>query len=207
MVRSPRCPVSHAPSDRIGPNAIIQVAHVLQEWFGQRVARPWVQEATGFPLEQLPDTMVEESRVRALIDRVLEELGESRGPAVLREAGCRTADYLLAHRIPRPAQWLIRNVPPPIGLALLLRAMRANAWTFAGSGQFSFRQGRAVTVLTFERCALCRDRQANASRCDFYAGTFERLVRVLVAPHMAVTEVECRAHGGTACRFEVRPVH
>jgi divinyl protochlorophyllide a 8-vinyl-reductase len=75
--------------------------------------------------------------------------------AVLREAGQRTAEYLLANRIPRPAQWLLRVLPASIGMRLLSRAMAQHAWTFAGSGHFRVRFGRPPEF-TIDDCPLCR---------------------------------------------------
>jgi divinyl protochlorophyllide a 8-vinyl-reductase len=45
--------------------------------------------------------------------------------------------------------------------------------------------------------------QAPEPCCDFYAGTFARLIATLVAPRVAVVEVECLAQGGSACRFRM----
>ncbi len=39
--------------------------------------------------------------------------------------------------------------------------------------------------------------------CDFYAGTFERLIAELVATNVRVVEVECIAQGGATCRFQL----
>jgi divinyl protochlorophyllide a 8-vinyl-reductase len=64
-----------------------------------------------------------------------------------------------------------------------------------------------VTTLSFHDCAMCRGIEASGPMCDFYAGTFEHLIRTLVAPRAEVVEVECQAHGGRDCRFEVRGIH
>jgi divinyl protochlorophyllide a 8-vinyl-reductase len=42
--------------------------------------------------------------------------------------------------------------------------------------------------------------------CDFYAGTFERLIQAVVSRYASVVEVECMAQGGAACRFEIQGV-
>jgi divinyl protochlorophyllide a 8-vinyl-reductase len=49
---------------------------------------------------------------------------------------------------------------------------------------------------------MCRGVTAAGPVCDFYAGTFERLVGALVGA-ATVCEVECAAHGGGCCRFQV----
>jgi divinyl protochlorophyllide a 8-vinyl-reductase len=45
---------------------------------------------------------------------------------------------------------------------------------------------------------------ADEPLCDFYAGTFERLFRVLVHPDTVVTETACQATGDASCLFEAR---
>ena len=52
-----------------------------------------------------------------------------------RDAGRRTAEYVIANRIPRLAALLIGFLPRPFGRRLLLSAIRRNSWTFAGSGE------------------------------------------------------------------------
>lgn len=192
-----------APAARIGPNTIIQLAHVLRDRYGDYFAGALLFESTGYAMTALPGAMVDEREAQAFVRVVMRELGEHDGARVLHEAGHRTADYLMAHRIPRPAQWIMKALPARAGLAVLLKAMRANAWTFAGSGSFSVHTHRRGADLSFHRCAMCRDMYSDAPVCDFYAGTFEHLIRTLVAPQAHVTEVECEAQGAACCRFEV----
>jgi divinyl protochlorophyllide a 8-vinyl-reductase len=192
-----------APAARIGPNTIIQLAHVLRDRYGEYLAGSLLFESTGYAMTALPGAMVDEREAQAFVRTVMTQLGERPGADVLREAGLRTADYLMANRIPRPAQWVMKALPARAGLSLLLKAMRANAWTFAGSGAFSVRTHAQGADLTFHACAMCRDMRADGPVCDFYAGTFEHLIRTLVAPRAQVTEVECQAQGGHCCRFEV----
>jgi divinyl protochlorophyllide a 8-vinyl-reductase len=188
---------------RIGPNAIIQVTHVLEERFGRETADTLLSEATGYHLETLPGAMVPEQEALALTHRVMGYCGEAQATLVLREAGLRTGDYLLAHRIPRAAQWIMRRLPRRAGLSLLLKAMSAHAWTFAGSGTFTVQRTGAVVELCFHQCAMCRELHSDGPVCDFYAGTFERLIRTIVSPTARVREVECQAQGGRHCRFQV----
>lgn len=204
---------SPAPSDPtaprvasalIGPNAIIQVAHVLSERFGDGLAESLVHQHTGYALDALPTRMIPEEQALALTHAVVAHFGEARATVVLHEAGVRTGDYLLANRIPRLAQWLIRRLPRRAGLSLLLQSMMAHAWTFAGSGTFTVRQlPHSHVELCFHACAMCRDLHTAGPVCDFYAGTFERLITTLVSRTARVREVECHAHGGQCCRFVV----
>jgi divinyl protochlorophyllide a 8-vinyl-reductase len=202
--------VEHAPTiqvsghaDRIGPNAIIQTAAVLRERFGTARATAMLAHATGRSLDDMPTHMVDEREVRALVRTCLDTLGHRQTQAVLREAGQRTADYLLANRIPRPVQWLLRVLPARIGFGLLTRAMAQHAWTFAGSGSFHVAPCNPPE-LRIENCPLCRGLHLESPVCDFYAGTFERLLAVLVRRDTCVAQVESAASGGASCRYVVR---
>ncbi len=213
----PKPRASHAPSDhraahtpdavessaRIGPNAVIQTARVLRDRYGRAKAEAMLAEATGRTMEQMPEHMVDESEVRALVRTCLAHLGPRQTQAVLRESGQRTAEYLLAHRIPRPVQWLLRVLPAPIGVRILARAMAQHAWTFAGSGHFHVRYSPSPEF-TIAECPLCRGLTLDAPVCDFYAGTFEELLSRLVRRDTCVAQVESAASGGRACRYEVR---
>ena len=188
---------------RMGPNAIIQVAGVLGDRVGPAIAEAVLHDTTGYRMDALPSRMVDEREAQALVRGLVDRIGPDEATGVLHDAGVRTADYLLAVRIPRVAQLVIRSLPRRIGLGLLLRLMSANAWTFAGSGRFLVVPGRPWPELRFENCAMCRHMHEHQPMCDFYGGTFERLIRVLVASEAQVDEVECLAQGGSACRFRL----
>ncbi len=191
---------------RIGPNAIIQVATALRDRFGATLAEPLLLQATGYRMTALPSEMVDEREAQALAKAVVERVGPWLGTSVLREAGHRTGDYLLANRIPQIAQLAMRLAPRHIGLSLLLGAMSKHAWTFAGSGHFRVVRTSGAPELVFDDCAMCRGMHEQRPMCDFYAGTFERLIQAVVAKHASVTEVECMAQGAERCRFQLHGV-
>jgi divinyl protochlorophyllide a 8-vinyl-reductase len=153
-------------------------------------------------LHHPPGAMVDEADVRALHRALHARLGPTRARAMAREAGRRTAAYLLRVRIPRFAQWVLKACPPWLASRLLARAIAANAWTFVGSGHFTAHH-RRPTRLVVTNCPLCRDQTATEPLCDFYTGTFERLYRELVSRHAHVTEIACCARGDAACVFEI----
>jgi len=209
---------------RIGPNAITRVAEALTARFGadcaaQVFAAARLQQHLVTP----PAEMVDERDVMALHAALRGRLGAADARAIARDAGLRTADYLLGHRIPRPVQGLLKLLPAPWASHLLLRAIGGHAWTFAGSGRFSSRGGRPTTF-AIAGCPLCRPAAPAASpalaaaadgsaarrpadpsaSCAYYAATFERLYRVLVARRAVVTETACEAHGAPACCFVIR---
>jgi divinyl protochlorophyllide a 8-vinyl-reductase len=192
-----------AQASRIGPNTIIDLAHVLRNRYGEDLAGSLLFDSTGYALTALPGAMVDEREAQTFVRLVMTQLGERTGTRVLHEAGHRTAEYLMTHRIPKATLWVMRALPARAGLSLLLKAVQANAWTFVGSGELSVQSHARGADLTFHACAMCRDLRSDRPVCDFYAGTFEHLVRTLVAPRARVMEVECQAQGGHCCRFEV----
>ena len=193
-----------AVAGRIGPNAIIRVAEALPGYVGTDVTHGLFESAglAGYLLAP-PQQMVDETEVARLHAALHRALGGGLAGQVARDAGRRTADYLLAHRIPKPVQVLLKWLPAPLAVRVLLSAIRRHAWTFAGSGEFTARAGRPVQ-LQIRGNPMCRDLRSDTPACDFYAATFERLFRVLVHPASSVIETACEACGDDACRFEIR---
>lgn len=192
------------PAGRIGPNAITRVAEVLPALLGEAGTRRLFDHAgLGAYLRTPPQHMVAESEVARLHQVLRAELGPALAGEVAHVAGQRTADYLLAHRIPQPVQWLLRRLPAAWAARVLLQAIGRHAWTFAGSGVFRAQAGRPC-VLTITDNPLCRGLRSSAPTCDFYAATFERLFQVLVHPAVQAVETACEARGDPACVFELR---
>jgi divinyl protochlorophyllide a 8-vinyl-reductase len=67
------------------------------------------------------------------------DLGPAMAAEVARDAGLRTADYLLANRIPKPVQVLLKHLPAPLAARVLLSAIRRHAWTFRRQRQLHAR--------------------------------------------------------------------
>jgi divinyl protochlorophyllide a 8-vinyl-reductase len=198
-------PARSAITGRIGPNAITRVAQALAPRLGSSATRDLFERA-GLQryLKQPPQDMVDEAEVRALHHELQRSLGHDQASEVARAAGVATADYLLAHRIPRPAQRLLRLLPARLAARLLLAAVRRNAWTFVGSGEFSAsaQRGQPV-VLRIRHNPLCQGVRSSVPACDYYAMTFQRLFQVLVHAQARVVEVACEACGDPECRFEL----
>ncbi len=187
---------------RIGPNAIIRVAEALVDRFGS-AADCFEEAGLSHYLDALPGEMVDEREVIALQRSLRARLGIAEARAIARDAGLRTGDYLLANRIPKPAQVLLRLLPPGPASGILLGAVGKHAWTFSGSGEFSFETGRPVRA-TIAGCPICRGEESDVPLCDFYTATFERLFKTLVSRRTQVTEVQCQSMGADACVFEMR---
>ncbi len=188
---------------RIGPNAVIQAAKAVEAFAGPSMLADIFDDA-GLPhyLARMPGTMVPEQDVISLHASLRAGLGHRRAESVAWTAGYHTADYILAHRIPKPAQNLLSLLPPRAAAPLLVKAITKHAWTFVGSGKFTA-EGNRPLVLSITNCPLCRNAVTQAPACGFYAATFERLFAELVAGDAKVTETECQAMGASACRFRI----
>jgi divinyl protochlorophyllide a 8-vinyl-reductase len=192
-----------APAGRVGPNAITRVGEALDALRGRSTTLAVFADAglTRY-LDAWPGEMVDEREVAALNRALHAGLPEADFRRVAADAGRRTGDYLLAHRIPGPVQAVLRPAPARLAASVLLKAIARNAWTFAGSGTFAARTGQPCTV-TIAGCPLAREIRSGHAVCDTYASTFERLFRTLVADRAQVTETACAAAGAEACRFRI----
>lgn len=195
-------------TSRIGPNAIIRVADALRTTRPHDAEPVFAAAGLGHYLASPPEQMVDEWDVIALQQALRRTLGIDAARAVSFDAGLRTGDYLLAHRIPRPAQRVLRLLPPGPASRMLLKAVGRHAWTFSGSGAFSFVPRsllhRRPVQVRIAGCPICRGSHAEEPVCDFYTGAFERLFRTLVSRRTQVQEVQCQAQGADACVFEMR---
>lgn len=181
----------------IGPNAILQLVPVLEAQCGAARMRDIFAQAA---LSRWPDGLAmipQEDAAR--VHQAVREAEPEHARAILRAAGERTAANILAHRIPRIAQIILKILPAPFAARILSRAIAQHAWTFTGSGQF-----RAVTAWHFEiahnpliageRNALCL--------CVWHDAVFETLYRNLVSPHVRCIETTCGAQTDDCiCRF------
>jgi divinyl protochlorophyllide a 8-vinyl-reductase len=188
---------------RIGPNAVIRTAEALSAEVGAESCRR-IFAAAGLRryVDAPPAAMVPESEVVALHRAVRAELDVETAALVMHDAGARTARYLLAHRVPGPAQGLLRALPARAASRLLLALVARHAWTFAGSARLELVHGRPARVI-FLGSPLARVPPADAAVCDFYVATFETLFRALVHPRATARETSCAAAGGDACTVEL----
>ena len=186
---------------RIGPNAVLQHLPVLDAAIGEALRGALLHQAA--VAEPPQDAgMLPEDQVARLHHAVRLFLPD-RAPAIQRAAGLGTGEYILANRIPRAAQRLMRALPAPLGARLLSAAIAKHAWTFAGSGAFRVASRRP---LSFEIAANpLAESPADAPICHWHAAVFERLFSALVWPGMQVLETECCACGAPACRFTLFP--
>jgi divinyl protochlorophyllide a 8-vinyl-reductase len=191
------------PAGKIGPNAIIQTVAALVELHGAvaanallaRIGRPWL-------LDYRPGALVDEQAFVELHQDLIGALGLAGANPVMARAGDLTAQYVIANRIPRPAQRALRMLPRSVALWALLAAIGQHTWSFAGSGRFSYTTGRAP-VLAIEHCLTARGLASDAPTCAFYQAAFQGFLSKLIDPRMRVQEVRCAACGAARCEFRI----
>lgn len=190
-----------ATAGQIGPNALLQLIPVLEAAGSAALARDLFAAARA----EVPDPalgLVPEAPVARVHHGVRARFGTG-AEALLFEAGLRTADYILAHRIPKPAQTLLRWLPPALGAPILARAIARNAWTFAGSGQFAIAPGRPPRFDLADN-PLIRGERSPIPLCHWHRAVFERLFRTLIDDRLRCRETACCASGAPACRFALQ---
>ena len=203
MVKPPMTAPETSAIHRIGPNAITRVAEALRESGPEdRVEHLYTRAGLAHYLAQPPEKMVDEREVTRLHQVLRDELGIPAALEIARSAGVRTGDYLLAHRIPKGVQVLLKWLPARLASQVLLNATQRHAWTFAGSGELRVRK-TYPPHLAIAGCCICQGAKAETPLCDFYAAAIERLFQQLVHPRSRVTETQCQALGAEACTFEV----
>ena len=190
-------------ADVIGPNAITRLAQALTTHLGSPQCRR-IFELAGVDsyLDKPPLQMVKASDVAALHRALVDSLGYRAAAGISLEAGRLTGDYLLAHRIPQKAQWLLRMLPRALAARILVRAIARHAWTFAGAGTFSYSFQSKLT-LRLTNSPVCRNLRSDTPACHYFAGTFERVFGAMLGPRLRVIETECEAAGAQACVFSV----
>jgi len=189
---------------KIGPNAVTRLAEALRELHDASICRG-VFAAAGLErhLETAPTEMVDENDAARLHRALVDALGVEAATRVAQRAGGLTGDYLLAHRIPKPAQVLLRLVPRRLAASVLVKAIARHAWTFAGSGAFSYEFAPGLR-LRLRGGPICRLLSSEEPACAYFAATFERVFGAMLGQGVRVIETECEAQGATACIFEVR---
>jgi divinyl protochlorophyllide a 8-vinyl-reductase len=202
----------HGSAGRIGPNAVIRLAEALVAQVGaERTVAIFREAGQSQYLDAPPAEMIDERVVTALHAALRHRLDAPQAARASIRAGELTADYLLAKRIPRLVQAVLKVLPATPAARILVAAIGRHSWTFAGSGTFTVRfRPRPRHVLaprlqfSIAGCPVCRGASAAEPACAYYAGTFERLFRELVHSGTSVVESQCQATGAPACLFDVR---
>lgn len=198
LARGPQAPPARA--GRIGPNAILQLVPVLER-VGGRELRDRLFAAAGIWHLPVAEGLIDEAPVARLHQEMRRQVPDL-APVIAWEAGTRTGDYILAHRIPALAQRVLKVLPPGLARPVLVTAIEQHAWTFAGSGRFEVVSRRPL-VFAIHDNPVVRGERSDHPLCHWHAAVFERLFRVLVHPGTVVRETACAATGAPCCRFEV----
>lgn len=191
-----------AEAGRIGPNAILQLVPVLEEEAGTEALAHLLSMAGVIALPDPADGLIDEAPAARLHQALRAEMPEI-APALAAEAGRRTGAYILAHRIPRPAQFVLRLLPARISAPILAAAISKHAWTFCGSGAFRL-VSRWPVVFEIGDNPVVRGEQSATPLCHWHAAVFARLFNALCGTGWRCDEVACCAQGASACRFEMR---
>ncbi|MDZ7599889.1 MAG: bacteriochlorophyll 4-vinyl reductase [Hoeflea sp.] len=188
-----------APSDGnlVGPNAILQTRAALVDAYGagrgRRIFRDAGLEAW---FDTPPDRMVPADRVHRLNSHLLAVLDGEAFEALMQDAGRRTGRYILENRIPAPARTLLGLLPPGLAARALLKAIKANSWTFAGTAEVRITPGHPAII---EICA----NPLPMPGCPWHAAVFQTLFAALLKRPVVVSH-RLAAAETRLDRFEVR---
>ncbi len=201
QLSAPSASVAAQPA-KIGPNAVIQTFQAIQALRGQIAAQRVASAARcDHWLSTPPTEMVDEIPVIALF-RALERVLPHDSDRIAWEAGTRTADYILTHRIPKPAQRILKILPARLAAPILLKAIAKHAWTFAGSGSVKVHGARPFRV-EIEHNPLTIGLHHPEPACHWHRAVFTRLFQTLVHKRTKVRELSCGACGAKTCVFEL----
>jgi divinyl protochlorophyllide a 8-vinyl-reductase len=184
---------------RIGPNAILQLVDVLERR-GEGELLSVVLAEAGVARPPRDAGMLPEADCAA-VHQALRRMSPA-AERLLEEAGLATGDYILAHRIPKLAQGVLRVLPAALAAPVLTKAIAQHSWTFAGTGEFRVESSRPL-VVSVARNPLVSGWRADLPQCIWHMAVFRRLYGRLVWPSVSVKETACCACGDAACRFEI----
>lgn len=189
----------HSGPGVVGPNAVLQLIETLRaNAHGNELQAIFSRAGLGRYLDHPPLAMVSEDHALRLFRAVGSELPEERARDVLSDAGRRTAQYVIANRIPAPARTLLRLLPPVLAAPLLCRAIKHHAWTFAGSGSCETAGIRRVQLDIKNNPLAIPD-------CPWHSAVILTMFRSLADRSMQLEHSYCCARGDAFCRFELSP--
>jgi divinyl protochlorophyllide a 8-vinyl-reductase len=186
-----------AAGDLVGPNAIIQTRAALIDALGAgRARRLFMDAGIGDWFDAPPDRMVPAEKVHRLNSSLLADLDGQIFETVMQDAGWRTGRYILENRIPGPAKTFLKLLPAALAARALLKAIRANSWTFAGKADVRVAPGHPATI-------EIRGNPLPMPGCPWHAAVFETLFSTLLVRPVFVSHRIIVA-GTRLDRFEVR---
>jgi divinyl protochlorophyllide a 8-vinyl-reductase len=177
-----------APFALIGPHAVIHSVLVMREYLGEAETNAILANAQ---IAEMPTGahMIPEIEVLRL-HRWLELREPVECFAIAAEAARRTADYIIANRIPALVSGLLPRLPVTVSAHMLMAAVRRHAWTFVGAGKFN---PAGAWQFAIDRSGAEDPILLPEALLSWYAKVFERLYARLVSP-------DC------SCALEERPL-
>lgn len=161
----------------VGPHAIIHAVAVMNERFDKNTCKEVLAEAQ---IEHLPSGNEMVPEIEALrLHRWLALREPLACYDIAEEAAKRTADYIIANRIPSFAARLMKALPAAVGAPLLMNSIRKHAWTFIGAGRF---KARGAWVFTIDRSKAADPILPPESLYHWYRAVFQQLYKRLVSP-------------------------
>lgn len=180
--------------------SILQLMPVISEVLGEQ-ASGLVLATAG--VTQLPaaDVFCDETPAAAVHQALRKEFPGT-AEHIARLAGTRTADWIVATRLPPVAAMTLSRMPVWLASPVLCGLIEKHAWTFMGSGQFRV-INRSSPVFELKDNPVIRGEFSEHPVCSWHAAVFQQLFRSLVDPAISCTETHCSACGDAACRFEL----
>ncbi len=188
---------------QIGPNVVLQlIPAAIGMGFGERLKAIFKTARFEEWWSSPPHEMIAAKDASILFGAIHNAFSSKEAEALLARAGQMTADYLLANRIPKPAQFILRFMPRRLAVQILSKAIAKHAWTFAGAGRF---KARITPSIHFEITdnPLCANLQTATPSCHWHAAVFQRIFGSIFNAPVRVTEIECAGVSGRVCRFEI----
>ena len=185
-------------SGLIGPNAILQLLPILEQ-AGGRQFRDQVMAAAGV-FEPPSNAGLMDEAPAARMHQALRVIEPEMAPSLAWAAGEATGLYILAHRIPKAVQVLLKVLPKALSARLLSKAIAKHAWTFCGSGRFHL---KGPMWFEIEDNPIVRSEVSDVPLCHWHRAVFETLFRTLVDDRLRCREETCCAMGARACVFRL----
>ncbi|VVS97170.1 bacteriochlorophyll 4-vinyl reductase [Erythrobacter sp. EC-HK427] len=197
-MRAVRQPQGEAPA-LIGPNAVLQMAAAMERQLGAE-SSAIILATAGICALPSGQSMIPE-RDALQLHRALSALSPRHALTVAREAGSRTADYIIAHRIPLLARNLLRLLPARFAGPLLMAAIRRHAWTFVGAGAFTVEDAWSFSI---DRAGL-NEGAVPRTAYVWYGAVFSRLYQQLVRADCVCRELPGAAPGLSRHVYRIAP--
>ncbi|MEM9168064.1 MAG: bacteriochlorophyll 4-vinyl reductase [Pseudomonadota bacterium] len=184
---------------RVGPNAVTQLIAAMDAAHVTALKRSVFEAAhCARYLEHPPTEMIPEYEAAFVHRSLIAQADPARARSLAEDAGRRTADYIIANRIPAPARLILKALPASRAAPMLADAIARHAWTFCGSGRFKVARGgpRRLTL-------SITDNALATPGCPWHVAVFERLFQTLAGANARVAHRSAGTSGAQRSDFSV----